>query len=120
MVNFKLFVFNVIIKFYNAFATHKAIGTQASLTKILLSRVFGIFSHTLTQLIAEAQELDNTSDDSDNNSHPSNKNETIKRKKKNSKHQHQPEGQSKINITQSPFVIDNDEDDIYVDTKYKH
>ena len=74
MVNFILFVFNVIIKFYKAFAIHKAIGKQASITNILLSGKFGIFSHTLTQLIAEALELDNTSEDSDYNSHPSNNN----------------------------------------------
>ena len=53
MVYFLLFVFNVIIKFYNAFAIHKAIGKQVSITKILLSGVFGIFSHTLIQLIAK-------------------------------------------------------------------
>ena len=58
MVNFLLFLFNVVIKFYNAFAIHKAFVKQVSLTRILLSGVFGIFSHTLTQLIAEAQDLD--------------------------------------------------------------
>ena len=61
--------------------------------KILLSGIFGIFSHTLNQLIAEAQELDNTSDDSDNISHPSINNDTIRNKKKNSKHRHQPQEQ---------------------------
>ena len=68
MVNFLLFFFNIVIKFYNDFAIHKAIGKQVSLTRILLSGIFGIFSHTLTQLIAEAQDSDNSSDD-DKNSH---------------------------------------------------
>ena len=45
-----LFITNLIIKFYNAFAIHKAIGKQASITKILLTGIFGIFSQTLTQL----------------------------------------------------------------------
>ena len=120
MVKFLLFVFNLIINFYNAFSIHKAIGKQASLTKMLLSGKFGIFSHTLTQLIAEAQEIDNTSDDSDNISHPCNSSYTIRRKRKNLKDQSQHQEQSQINITQSATIIDNDVDDIYVDTIYKH
>ena len=78
MVNFLLFVFNVIIKFYNAFAIHKAIRKQVSLTRILLSGIFGIFSHTLSKLIAEAQDTDNSSDD-DNNSHGTQNSNTKKR-----------------------------------------
>ena len=39
---------NLIIKFYNAFATHKAIGKHASMTKILLTGTFGVLSQTLT------------------------------------------------------------------------
>ena len=66
MVNFLLFLFNIIIKIYNAFAIHKAIGKQVSLTRILLSGILGIFLHTLTQLIAEAQDSDNSSDDNNN------------------------------------------------------
>ena len=64
-----LFITNHIIKFYNAFAIHKAIGKQASITKILLTGIFGRFSQTLTQLVAQIQEedIDNSSDD--NNSH---------------------------------------------------
>ena len=82
LCHYKFFIicFNVIIKFYNAFAIHKAIGKQASPTKIIMSVVFKILSNTLTQLIAEAQEPDNSSDDSDN-SHQNNNNYTIKRKK---------------------------------------
>ena len=38
-----LFITNLIIKFYNAFAIHKAVGKQASITKILLTGIFGIF-----------------------------------------------------------------------------
>ena len=85
MFNFILFLINVIIKFYNAFAIHRAIGKQASMTKILLSGIFGILSNTLPQLIAEAQELDNNTDDSDNKSHSNHNNYTVKRKKKNTK-----------------------------------
>ena len=40
MGNFLLIIFNVIINFYNAFAIHKAIGKQVSLTRILLSGIF--------------------------------------------------------------------------------
>ena len=69
MVNFLLFIFNVIINFYNAFAIHKAIGKQVSLTRNVLSGIFGIFSHTLTQLIAKAQDSDNSSDDDNNKKH---------------------------------------------------
>ena len=81
MLNFFLFVFSVVIKFYNAFAIHNAIGKQVSLTRILLSGVFGIFTITLTQLIAEAQETDNSSDDDDNTSHHTSDNNTTKKKK---------------------------------------
>ena len=35
-----LFITNLFIKFYNAFAIHKAIGKQANITKILLTRIF--------------------------------------------------------------------------------
>ena len=125
MFNFILFAFNVVIKFYNAFPIHKAIGKQASITKILISGVFGIFSHTLTRLIAEAQEIDNTSDDSDNNSHSSNNNYTRKRKKKSTRgEQNRPQKPthqtSQINITQQPFLMDNDDNHVFVDTNYKH
>ena len=43
MISMILFITNLIIKFYNAFAIHKAIGKQASITKILLTEIFGIF-----------------------------------------------------------------------------
>ena len=81
MVNFLLFLLNIIIKFHNAFAIQKAIGKQVSLTRILLSGKFEIFSHTLTQLIAEAQDSDNSSDD-DNNSHEAQNNNTERNKPK--------------------------------------
>ena len=48
MISMILFTTNLVIKFYNAFAIHKAIGKQASITKILLTGIFGIFSQTLT------------------------------------------------------------------------
>ena len=70
------------------------------------------------------KKIDNTSDDSDNNSHSSTNNYTIKRKKKNSKEQNQTQEQthqtSQISIRQSAFLLDNDENDVYVDTHYKH
>ena len=67
MISMILFITNLIIKFYNAFAIHKAIGKQASMTKILLTGIFGIFSQTLTQLLAQIQEEDKNSHDSDEN-----------------------------------------------------
>ena len=44
----------------------------------------------------------------------------LKEKKKNSKHQHFSQGKSQIKIIQSPFLINNDDNEIYVDTNYKH
>ena len=67
MISMILFITNLIIKFYNAFAIHKAIGKQASITKILLTGIFGIFSQTLTQLVAQIQEDEESSHDSDEN-----------------------------------------------------
>ena len=60
-----LFTTNLVIKFNNVFAIHKAIGKRASITKILLTGIFGIFSQTLTQLVAQIQEenIDNDSDE---------------------------------------------------------
>ena len=116
MVNFLLFLFNIIIKFYNAFALHKALGKQVSLTRILLSGIFGIFSHTVSQLIAEAQDSDNSSDD-DNNSHETQNNNTEKNKLKVTMKRN-PMTKSDIQIIESPFVID-DGNDVYVDTNYK-
>ena len=81
MISMILFITNPIIKFYNAFAIHKAIGKQASITKILLTGIFGIFSQTLTQLVAQIQE-ENTHDDSDdNNSHYGNLNNKTRKSK---------------------------------------
>ena len=68
MISMILFITNLVIKFYNAFAIHKAIGNQASITKILLTGIFGIFSQTLTQLVAQIQEEDIDNDSDDNNS----------------------------------------------------
>ena len=83
MISMILFITNLIIKFYNAFAIHKAIGKQASITKILLTGIFGIFPQTLTQLVAHIQE-ENTYDDSDdNNSHYGNLNNKTRKSKPN-------------------------------------
>ena len=67
MISMILFLTNLIIKFYNAFAIHKAIGKQASITKILLTGLFGIFSQTLTQLVAQIQEDEENNHNSDEN-----------------------------------------------------
>ena len=75
MLSMILFITNLIIKFYNAFAIHKAIGKQASITKILLTDVFEIFSQTLTQLIAQIQDDENHYSD-DNNTFNRNNNST--------------------------------------------
>ena len=72
MLSMLPFVTN-IIKFYNAFAMHKAIGKQASITKISLTGIFGIFSLFLTQLVAQMQEDENNSnDDTDDNNENNN------------------------------------------------
>ena len=72
MLSMILFVTNLIIKFYNAFAIHKAIGKQASITKILLAGIFGIFSQTLTQLVAQIQEDENHYSEINNTLHGKN------------------------------------------------
>ena len=67
MISMILFITNLIIKFHNAFAMHRAIGKQASITEILPTGIFGIFSQTLTQLVAQIQEEEENSHDSDEN-----------------------------------------------------
>ena len=69
MLSMIIFIANLIIKFYNAFAIHKAIGKQASLTKILHTGKFGIFLRTLTQLVAQIQEEENSHYSDNNNRH---------------------------------------------------
>ena len=73
MLSMLLFIIKLIIKFYNAFAIHKATGKQASITKILLTGKFGIFTQTLTQLVAQIQEDENNYSDR-KNSNNGNKN----------------------------------------------
>ena len=112
MISLILFITNLIIKFYNAFAIHKAIGKQASIKKILLTRTFGIFSQTLTQQVAQIQEEETNSHDSDENyTHYGNH----KPKKKHTFRRHSTD------ITHTTDYTDNDKPaDIYVDTNYKH
>ena len=69
MISLILFLTNLITKFYNAFAIHKAIGKQASITKILLTGIFGIFLQTLTQLVAQIQKEETSHDSDENYSH---------------------------------------------------
>ena len=78
-----LFITILVIKFYNAFAIHKAIGKQASITKILLTGIFRIFSQTLTQLVAQIQEENIDNDSDDNNSHYCNLNNRPRKNKPN-------------------------------------
>ena len=78
MLNMILFITNLVIKFYNAFAIHKAIVKQVSITKILLTGTFGIFSQTLTQLVAQIQE--NEYSDDNNTHHGNNNHKPIKLK----------------------------------------
>ena len=107
-----LFITNLIIKFCNAFAIHKAIGKQASITKILLTGIFGIFSQPLSQLVAQIQEEEENSDDSDENyTHYGNH----KPRKKHTFRRHSTD------ITHTTDYTDNDKPaEIYVDTNYKH
>ena len=107
-----LFITNLIIKFYNAFAIHKAIGKQASITKTLLTGIFGIFSQTLTQLVAQIQEDEENSHDSDESyTHYGNH----KPRNKHAFHRHSKDMAYTTNFN------DNDKPaEIYVDTNYKH
>ena len=102
-----LFLTNLIIKLYNAFEIHRASGKQASITKILLTGIFGIFSLTLTQLIAQIQEEENHYSDSNNtnNTNQNNKPRTIKNKFRRPRRTDQKEN--------------NELTDIYIDTNYK-
>ena len=108
-----LFITNLIIKFYNGFAIHKAIGKQAIIKKILLTGIFGIFSQTLTQLVAQIQE------EEEENNHDSDENYTHyvnhKPRKKHTFRRHSTD------ITHTTDYTDNDKPaEIYVDTNYKH
>ena len=113
MISMILFTTNLVIKFYDAFAIHKAIGKQASITKILLTGIFGIFSQTLTQLVAQIQEDDTSHDshDSDNNySHYTKHN-------KNRKHTFRRHSSDVTHLTRNE---NNPPEQTYIDTNYKH
>ena len=111
MISMILFLTNLIIKLYNAFAIHKAFGKQASITKILLTGIFVIFSQTLTHPASQIQE-EETSPDSDENYSHYGKN---KPRKKHTFRRHS---------TDITHITDNSDNDkptqIYVDTNYKH
>ena len=113
MLSMILFITNLIIKFYNAFAIHKAIGKQASITKILLTGIFGIFSQTLTQLVAQIQEDENHYSDINNTLHGKNNYKTRQLRQKFRRHS-----------TDSPHITDyndnNEPIEVNVDTNYKH
>ena len=113
MISMILFITYLIIKFYNAFAIHKAIGKQASITKILLTGIFGIFSQTLTQLVAQIQEENRQDDSDDNNSHYGNLNNKT-RKSRPTFRRHSAE------VTMSNHNNNEIPREIYVDTNYKH
>ena len=111
MISMILFLTNLIIKFYNAFAIHKAIGKQASITKIILTGIFGIFSQTLTQLIAQIQEEETSYDSDENYSHYTKHN----KQRKNIFRRHSSD------ITHMTDHNDNDKpSQVYIDTNYKH
>ena len=111
MLSMILFITNFITKFYNAFAIHKAIGKQASITKILLTGIFGIFSQTLTQLVAQIQEDENHYSDDNNTFHGINYSKKLMQN-------------FRRNSTDLPHITDhndnNEPTEIYVDTNYKH
>ena len=106
-----LFLTNLIIKFYNAFAFHKAIGKQASITKILLTGIFGIFSQTLKQPVAQIQEEETSHDSDENYSHYTRHNKP----RKNIFRRHSSD------IT---HITDHNDkgkpSQVYIDTNYKH
>ena len=107
MISKILFLTNLIEKFNNAFAIHKAIGKQAIITKILLTGIFGIFSQTLTQLLAQIQEEETSHDSDENYSHYTRHNKS----RKNIFHRHSS------NIT--PITDHNDNEkppQLYIDT----
>ena len=113
MISMILFITNLVIKIYNAFAIHKAIGKQVSITKILLTGTFGIFSQTLTQLVAQIQEENIDKDSDDNDSHYGNLNNRPRKNKHNFR-RHSTE------VTTSTHNNNEIPTEIYVDTNYKH
>ena len=111
MISMILFLTNLIIKFYNAFAIHKAIGKQASITKIFLTGIFSIFSQTLTQRAAQIQEEKTSHDSDENYSHYTRHNNH----RKNIFCRHSSD------ITHITGHNDNDKpSQVYIDTNYKH
>ena len=112
MISMIFFITNLIIKFYNASAIHKANGKQASITKILLTGIFGMFLQTLTQLVAQVQEEDDSHNSDENSTHYGNNNSR--------KHKHTFRGHS----TDLPHITDHNDNDepteVYVGTNYKH
>ena len=111
MISMILFLTNLIIKFYNAFAIHKAIGKKASFTKIRLTGIFGIFSQTLKQLVAQIQEEETSHDSDENYSHYTRHNKP----RKNIFRRHSSD------ITHIADHNDNDKpSQVVIDTNYKH
>ena len=113
MLSMIFFIANLIIKFYNAFAIQKAIGKQASITKILITEKFGIFSQTLKQLVAQIQEDENHYSDDNNTYHGNNNYKTRQLRQKFRRHS-----------TDSSHITDQNDNnepiEVYVDTNYKH
>ena len=105
MLSMLLLIANLIIKFYNAFAILKAIGKQTSITKILLTEIFGIFSQTLTQLVAQKQEDENNYSDRNNTNNDNKNYRPRKTKKKFRRHS-----------TDLPHIIDHNDNDEPTDT----
>ena len=113
MLSMILFITNIIIKFFNAFAIHKAIGKQASITELLLTGIFGIFSQTLTQLVAQIQDDESHYSDNNNTHHGNNSYKSRQLRQKFCRHS-----------TDSPHITDHNDNnepiEVYVDKNYKH
>ena len=113
MLSMILFITNLIIKFFNAFSIHKAIGKQASITKILLTGIFGIFSQILTQLVAQIQEDESHYSDNNNTHHGNNSYKSRQLRQNFCRHS-----------TDTPHITDhkdnNEPIEVYVDTNYNH
>ena len=111
MLSMILFITNLIINFFNAFAIHKAIGKQASITKKILTGIFGIFSQTLTQLVSQIQEDENYYSDDNNTFYGNN----------NSRNFMQNFRRHSTDLSHITDYNDNNEPtEIYVDTNYNH
>ena len=93
------------------FCDTKSNWQTSQYNKILLTGIFGIFSQTLTQLVAQIQKEEDSHDSDENYTHYRNH----KPRKKHTFRRHSTD------ITHTADYTDNDKPaEIYVDTNYKH